>query len=254
MIYTRSLLPVLLILRAIPAAADTLTDLLPPDTKVVFGIRVHNLALSALAPDFAAQAQIAAAGWLKAVPLDGVNLLRDIDEVLIASSCKEPETGILMVFAGRFDLATLAQGANSYHGIAILDGPTDSDPVVAFLDASTALAGSPALVHAAIERRGGKIRIDATLNDRITSLRQRYDVWGLGARPEGFTAPVPEARIVESIDRFQFGLQLVNGLELAADIHPRSAKDTAKLHDDLDAVAALLKSLAATPEDVQFDV
>src|ERR1700691_2404274 len=98
----RCVLPVLFALRALPAAGDTITDLFPPDTKVVFGIRVHNLAISSVAQSFAAQAHAAAAGWLKAVPMDGIDFLRDIDEVLIASSGKGPNPSALVFVTGRF--------------------------------------------------------------------------------------------------------------------------------------------------------
>jgi hypothetical protein len=187
---------------------------------VVFGIRVHGLVLSSMAHTFAAQAQTAAAGWLKAVPLDGIDLLRDIDEILIASSAKAQSPSSLIVVTGRFDVARLTEGATRYHGVPLLAGETETDNVVALLDSGIALIGDPARVRAAIDQRGGKNRIDAALNDRITSLRQRYDIWGLGERPEGFVPPIPEVKVVESIERFQFGMQMANGLELGAEITP----------------------------------
>jgi hypothetical protein len=235
-------LPVLLGVRAVPAAADVLTDFFPPETKVVFGIRVHNLTISSLAQSFSAQAQAASAGWLKTVSMTGFDALRDIDEVMIASSGEGQNPPALMVVTGRFDVARLAEGARRYHDVPMLGGTKDTDNVVALLDGSTAIAGDPALVRAAIDGRDGKAKIDTALNDRITSLRQRYDIWGLGERPEGFTAPTPEAKGLESIDRFQFGMQLAGGLELAAEIHARSAQDAEKLNTSLQLVAAMLKA------------
>jgi hypothetical protein len=253
----RGLLPFLLTLRAAPAAADTLTDLLPPDTKVVFGIRVHNLAISSVAQTFAAQAQAAAAGWLKAVPLDGVDFLRDIDEILIASSGRGQTPPALIVVAGRFDMARLADGTKHYyHDVPLLAGNTDNEAVVALLDGGTALLGDAVLVRAAIDQRGGKNRIDTALNDRITSLRQRYDIWGLGERSEGFAAPAPAAKVLESVDRFQFGIQLASGLELGAEIHARSPEDAQKLHEAVAMIAALVKgqtSTSAAKFDLQAD-
>jgi hypothetical protein len=81
--FARYLFPALLILPAV-SAAGTLTDFFPPDTKVVFGIRVHNLATSWVARSFKeqAQAQAAGVGWLKAVSLEGFDFLRDVDEVV----------------------------------------------------------------------------------------------------------------------------------------------------------------------------
>jgi hypothetical protein len=250
----RCILPFCLAVCAHPAPADTLTDLLPPNTKVVLGIRVHNLAVSSVVRSFAAQAQVALSGWLKAVPLDGIDLLRDIDEVLIASSGNGQNPPAIIVVTGRFDVAHLAEGAQRYHEVPLLTGEKETDSVVALLDAGTALIGDPALVRAAIDQRGGKARIDSALNDRITSLRQRYDVWGLGTQAEGFALPIPEAKVLESIDRFQFGLQLETGLELSAEIHARSPEDADKLGTAFGAISAIFKGQELSASATRFDL
>ncbi len=252
--FAHCLLPLLLPLRAVPAAADTLTDLLPPDTKVVFGIRMHNLALSSVAQTFAGQAKAATAGWLKTVPLDGIDLLRDIDEVLIASTGKGQDPPSIIVVTGRFDVPRLAEGAKDYHGVPLLTGASETDSVVALLGNGTALLGDAALVRTAIDQRGGKNRIDPALNDRLTSLRQRYDIWGLGERPEGIVSPMPETKVLESIDRFQFGMQLVNGLELAAEIHAKSPGDVEKLNGALGMIAAMVKGPQTSDNGAKFDL
>jgi len=252
--FAHCLLPFLLAMQAVPAAADTLTDLLPPDTKVVFGIRVPNLALSSVAQTFAAQAHAAAAGWLKAVPLDGIDLLRDIDEVLIASTGRGQNPPSIIVVTGRFDVARLAAGAKLYREVPLLTGEVETGSAVALLENGTAILGDAALVRAAIDQRAGKNRIDSALNDRITSLRQRYDIWGLGERPEGFVAPTPEAKVLESIDRFQFGVQLASGLELAAEIHARSPEDTEKLNVALATIAAMVKGTETSGSAAKFDL
>jgi hypothetical protein len=135
-----------------------------------------------------------------------------------------------VVVTGRFDVARLAEGAKRYGTVCpCWEAKRIPIAVVALLDGGTALIGDRTLVRAAIDRRGGTTGTDPTLNDRIASLRQRYDVWGLGEQPEGFAAPVPEAKAVESIDRFQFGIELSSGLELGAEIHTRSPPDAEKL-------------------------
>jgi hypothetical protein len=143
---------------------------------------------------------------------------------------------------------------------------------VALLDGGTAVIGDPALVRDAIDQRsahrsaqsGGKSRIDAVLNDRITSLRQRYDVWGLGEQGAGFVAPMGEAKVLESadlldsidllkcIDRFQFGMQLASGLELGAEIHARSPEGAEKLSAALGTMAALVKGHQTSTSATEF--
>lgn len=243
---------------AAPAAADVLTDFFPPETKVVFGVRVHNLAVSGivqkLSQQVQAQAQAGGANWLRMVSVLGFDPLHDIDEAMMASGAAGQNPPVLIVVAGRFDVARMAEGARRYHDVPLLGGDKDTDSVVALLDGSTALAGDANMVRAAIDRRGGGVHIDSDLNDRITSLRQRYDIWGLGERPQGFAAPTPEAKSLESIDRFQFGIQLESGLELSAEIHARSTKDAEKLNETLQMVAAMLKGQKPSAGGAKFDL
>jgi hypothetical protein len=247
----------LLAARAVPAAGLVLTDFLPPDTKVVFGIRMHEVAVSALARALTAQVPDSAAVWLKTVSLPGFDPLRDIDEALFATSGAGQNPPVIVVVSGRFDVSRLAQGARRYHDVPMLGGEKDTDSVVALLDGSTAVAGDPAMVRAAIDRRDGGAGIDAALDDRINSLRQRYDVWGLGDRLDGFVTPMPEAKALESIDRFQFGMLLGSGLELGAEVHARSAQDAEKLCTAFEMVAAMLNSKqppeAASRLEMQVD-
>ena len=252
--FGHAVLAVLLTLSATPAAADTLTDLLPPGTKVVFGIRVHNLALSSVVQEFAAQARTAAADWLKGVPLDGIELLRDIDEVLLATSGKGQNPPALIVVAGRFDVARLTEGAQRYHGIPLLTGDSETGTAVALFENGTALIGDAPLVRSAIDHRGGKGRIDPALGDRITSLRQRYDIWGVGEQPEGLASSIPEAKMLESVDRFQFGMQLASGLELTAEMHARSSEEGEKLNTALAMMAELLKGANQSANGSRFDL
>jgi len=245
-------LPLLVSLRLVAADAGSLTDFFPPDTKVAFGIRVHNLAMSPAAASFTAQAQAAGSAWLKALPLKGFDLLRDIDEVLVASCGGGRNPPAILVVTGRFDVARLAQGARRYHDVPVLGGEKEPDSLVALLDGATALVGNPALVLAAIDQRDGAAKIEPALADRVASLRQRYDIWGVGEQPEGFVAPTPEAQGLESIDRFQFGVQLARGLELGAEIHARTPQDAEKLRASLGMVAAMLKAQQPSGSATKF--
>jgi len=250
----QSVLSLLLFVRAIPATADVLTDLFPADTNVVFGVRAHNLVLSPLSRALAAQTQTAGANWLKLISINGFDPMRDIDEVMVASVAEGPAPSALIVAGGRFDRLRSAEGVHQYHGVPVLGGEKDGDSIVAFPDRSTALAGDPGMVRAAIDCRNGGARIAAAFNDRITSLRQRYDVWGMGERPEGFSAPIAEAKALESVDRFQFGIQLATGLNLAAEIHVRSPEDSEKVNTALQAMAAMLQGQQPSDGAAKFEV
>ena len=58
---------------------------------------------------------------------------------------------------------------------------------------------------------------------------------------------------MESIDRFQFGVQLSSGLELGAEIHARSPQDAEKLKASLGMVAAMLKAQQPSGSAAKFD-
>ena len=161
----------------------------PPNTKVVFGVRVPAIVESALFKDTGTGAQKLSEDWLKVVAVTGFDPLHDIDEVLLASPADNEKAAALLVLRGRFDLARFSAGATRYHGVAMLGGGKDGKGVLALLDEATLLAGDTLAVRAAIDRHGKNAAPNATLAMRVQSLRERFDVWGTGERPEGFVAP-----------------------------------------------------------------
>src|ERR1035438_9808297 len=256
----QSLLVLLFAVRAVPAADAALTDLFPAGTKVVLGINLRSVVESPLGQAVAAQtqkqvqSQAAAADWLKLASLAGFDPLRDIDEVLVPTNGKRQHPPSLIVASGRFDVARLAVGAKLYHEVPILGGDKPTDGVVALLNDSTALAGDRPTVLAAIDHLGNGAQIDAALAVHIGAARARYDIWGMGDRPEGFVAPTPQASGLESIDRFQFGVSVSHGLELGAEVHPRSAKDAEQISAMLGMVQAMIEAKQPTAGSAKFDV
>ena len=246
-------LSLLVIGQSMPAFADTLTDLLPSETKVVFGIRVHNIAFSPLVKSLASQANGMTGDWMKLIPSIGFDPLRDIDEVLIATAGEGKTAPTLLIAAGRFDVAKLGEHARLYRNVPMLGGEKEGDGVIALLSPELALAGDQAMVRAAIDHRDGGTKIDRALNDRITSLRQRYDVWGLGDHPGAFAQQLGDAKGLESVDRFQFGMQLTSGLELSGEVHVASAEEAEKLNQSLQLMAMMLKS-QQTSDGAKFDL
>ena len=228
---------------ALCAADAAITGFLPPGTKIVLGVRVRSLADSPFAKGIMTQAHAAGADWLKMAAALGFDPLRDLDEVLIATSGEGQNPPSLLVAIGRFDVARLSEGAQRYHDVPILGGAKPTDPVVAILDANTALAGDRPMVLAAIDRGGAASEAapDAALAARIDALHGRYDVWGVGDRPEGFVSS-PQTTAVDGIDRFQFGMSIHQGLEMAAEVHARSPQDAEKLSASLGLLSAMLKA------------
>src|ERR1035438_10081392 len=216
------------------AAGDFALDLLPANTKVVFGLRVPAILESAVFRDTDTGAQKLSEEWLKLVAITGFDPLHDIDEVLAGSPADSEKAAALLVLRGRFDLARMGAGATRYHGVAILGDGKGGTSLLALLDAATAVAGDAAAVHAAIDRRGqgGALQgppLDAALAERAQSLRERFDLWGTGERPEGFVPPTGKNEGLDTMDRFEFGVRMSKGFELSAEMHARSLKDAEKL-------------------------
>ena len=224
------------------AASDLASDFFPPNTKVVFGVRVPAIVESALFKDTGTGAQKLSEDWLKVVAVTGFDPLHDIDEVLLASPADNEKAAALLVLRGRFDLARLSAGATRYHGVAMLGGGKDGKGVLALLDEATLLAGDTLAVRAAIDRHGKNAAPNATLAMRVQSLRERFDVWGTGERPEGFVAPTGKNEQLDSMDRFEFGVRISKGFELDAEIHARSPKDADKMAASLQLMKAMMSA------------
>ena len=259
----QSLFVLLLAVRVAPAADAALTDFFPPGTRVVFGAHVRTIVESPLTQAAVAQvraqaqAQIpdAAKNWLAVTKLAGFDPLHDIDEVLVASTGKGQNPPTVVVASGRFDVARLARDAKPYHDVPILGGDKPSDGVVALLDGSTALAGDRSSVLAAIDHRGGAGE-DTGLAERIASLRDRYDIWGIGDHLEGIIPASAQSQGLDSIDRFQFGIAIQQDVELAGEIHATSPKDAEKLSATLGLLSAMMKAQqpsSGTKFDLQED-
>jgi hypothetical protein len=236
------------------AASDPTSDFFPPNTKVVFGVRVPAIVESSLFKDAGTGAQQFSEDWLKVVAITGFDPLHDIDEILLASPADNEKAAALLVLSGRFDLARMSAGATRYHGVATVGGGKDAKGVLALLDASTILTGDTAAVHAAIDRRGHGTALDVTLAARVQSLRERFDVWGTGERPGGFVSPTGKNEQLDSIDRFEFGMRISKGFELGAEIHARSPKDADKMAASLQLMKAMMSAQGELAPKIDLQV
>lgn len=237
--------------RLLMAADFALQDYLPPDTKVVMGLRVRALMESSLFQENSASAKTLGGDWTKLAAFVGFDPLHDLDEVLLTSAADRQTAPALMVLRGRFDLDRLGVDAERYHGVVIRSDLKSGAGVLALLDSTTALAGEAQIVKAAIDRRGQPVAYDAELVARVASLRERFDMWGTGDRPQGFVAPGVQNEQLGSIDRFEFGIRITHGLELSAELHARSQKEADKLATSL----AFLQMMAKAQSDAaKFDV
>jgi len=244
------LLPLLLAAPAYCAEGSALLDLLPPNTQIVVGAHVRAVVDSSLARGVAEQMPAnQAADLQRMIALIGFDPLHDVDEVLVATTVEGQKAPTLMVASGKFDAARLSvNSVETYNGVTLMSGKGKGDDgVYAFLDGTTALAGTLEEVKAAIDRRGSPAPLPPAMGDRIAQYREHYDIWGVVNRTAGLTAMLPpSARSggVDSIDRLNFGVALKSGLDLTAEVHASTPKDA----EQLAATLQFLESMTRTSQ------
>jgi hypothetical protein len=236
------------------ASDASISELAPPGTKVAIGVNVRGLLDSSLAKDLGDEVRGAASALAAGQNLAGFDPLRDVDRVLILATNADGKVPPLIVLRGRFDVEQLAHGAKRYHDVPVIDDAKGTAGAIGLIDGETAIVGELAQVEAAIERRGSGAPVDADLISRIDAAWPRYDVWGLGDCPEGLAGPGDAAQAIPAIDRFSFGATVRQGLELTAEIHPRSAGDGARMTSLLGMFETALKAQQPKDSGAKFDV
>lgn len=221
---------VLLLAGSAWAADRVVPDFIPADTRVVIGVQLRRILDSPLGASLAADAAKSPSSRVA-----GIDFVKDIDEILIATTGASQNAPGLMVLKGRF---ASVSGKSLYHGVSVLKDPEHADSLMAFMDESTAIAGDAEQVRAAIDGKGRGAKVAAALSARVETMVGRYDFWGVGDH-----IPKPaQAGQLDSVDGFAFGAALRQGLELTAEIHLRSVADAEKMTAVLNMVDAMLKS------------
>ncbi len=226
--------PFLLLLAVRPSlAAERVADYVSPETKVVLGLQMRTIAptlAQSVGPELMAQAKIA-----------GFDPFKDLDEVIVMTNGTGENPPVLAVLRGRFDLVRLGREAKPYLGVPVIQGPGQANGVLALIDPGTIFAGDPGLVRAAVARRQNGVQGTVTWADQIESLREKYVVWGIG---EG----------VDAVDRFHFGAEFQDGLNLTAELHVASTAEMEKLTAGLRMLEAMAKTNQTKSSGARFEM
>ncbi|MEO8595076.1 MAG: hypothetical protein ABI759_17280 [Candidatus Solibacter sp.] len=233
------------------SAADLDLNLAPPGTKAVFGARVKGIADAPLFKAAARGKPQLVEDWAKLVAFTGFDPLRDIDEVIIVAPTGDRPGEGLVILRGRFNVERMAAGAALYRDVPLL-GKGDTS-VLALLDAETAIAGNRAVVRAAIDRRGQPAVLEERIAARVQSLRDRFDLWGFGDQVEGLT-PSGIGKEWSSLDRFEFGVRMTDGFEIAAELHSREPRDAEKMAASIGSVGELMGAGGAKAPKLNVEV
>ncbi len=233
-----------------------LLALAAPDARTLAGIQVAQAQATPIGQALMGQLQLDAA-TSRALAAVGFDPRRDLREVLLtanASAGANGFSGLTLLGRGSFHpekiaAAAVAAGAtsSSYHGVALIEAKNGQgrgavpSGTLAFLDASTMLAGDTASVKAAIDRRAAHAVFSGSLADSARQIAAANDAWlvTLSPPPSASAALSPQLGPFGNI--LQAAVQLTAGLKLAADRVTLSADLLMRSPQDAQSMADVLK-------------
>jgi len=207
------------------ATQPALTDFIPPQSKVVIGINLRHIIDSAQFRDLQTDSQSLSTLMLAQSGLSGMNPLKDVDSIVIASTGDGEAPPTVAIIRGRFAALKLGPQKNP-------------KGIVVRIDDSTLVAGDADIVKTVTQHHTSPL--SPVLAERISSLADQYDVWGTGESAKGFTT-AKDQKGFDAVDRFEFGAAFQNGVTLAAQIHVRTPEDAKKVAESLKFFEAMLK-------------
>ena len=249
---------VALILAASAAMAGVdpaLLGLVMPEAKVVAGAQVDQAQASPFGRYLLGQFQ-PGADFDKLVAASGFDPRRDLREIVAASMLDNQSLVVVRgVFQpGRIAAMAVAGGAtsSSYRGIELLSNLNQDGQSAAFLDASTAIAGTTAQVKAAVDRRMSNTTYSGALADKVRAVSGANDVWVvtqtpiadfLGQRTNGALPPnSPQAGAIGAIQQVAGGLRFGgDAVTLNGEALTRSNQDAQALVDVLKFVVSMVQ-------------
>ena len=227
---------------ALAAAQPGLLEYVPPQSKVVIGLNLRHIIDAAQLPDLNSPgAQAMSMQMLLQNGMGGLNPLKDVDSLVIASTGEGENPPSVIILNGRF--GSLKLGAKK-----------DPKSEVVRVGDNLLVAGDPSMVQAVTRHRAGATGMAPDMAERVMALAAKYDVWGTGGDPKGFAAAKGQGSGLESLDRFEFGAAFQKGLTLDAEIHVKSSDDAKKLTEALQFVNMMTKAQPKQPTGSKFDL
>jgi hypothetical protein len=247
----RRLLTALILTAALAAAADpVLLGLLMKDPRFVAGIDIDRAKASSFGQRMLAEVKVGDKDLEAFLVATGFDPRRDLREVVVASKGEKAtkDEQHLVVARGVFDTARIAQYAQEkglvaapYKGVQIWSDPKSKqqDGAIAFLSGTLAVAGTPAEVQAAIDRRGSSPTLGAALINKVTEWSGANDAWLVTTVPvvdlmrQGSPANRPQGPSLESIREAYGGVRFGNDVQISGEAVTRSDRDATALADVL---------------------
>lgn len=240
----------LLISASIAGAVDPgLLDQAMPEAKVFVGINFAGISTSPFGQMVLAQSEAGSAQIQALKQTMGFDPLKDMREILIASTGEAKDSRGLLLLRGTFpkiEVLATAAGApiQSYKGVPVLSMKQQASLIMlALLAPSTIAVGDQQTVQAAIDRHGVNTGLDSRLVARVQEMSRQYDFWLVGKVPEGAlpAASAPgqqfggllQGDIAKSVVEFGGGVKLGPELTIVGEAVTKTEKDATALADVL---------------------
>lgn len=217
--------------------SPALETLVPADTLVVLGINLAALRDTPVYQKLIARVPLPQLDEFQ--KQTGLDPRKDLSEVLLCSSGK---TALLLV-RGKFRLQDLetrfkSKGVtpSNYKGHALFG---DDRAAIVLLDDSTAAAGTPAEIHALLDRTASGL--PANLREQLRTLPADDQVYAaLMGGIERLNLPLPRdgnlgniLQALRSVDSAALGLNLSHGIDGLVEVNCTTERDARFIHDML---------------------
>jgi hypothetical protein len=243
------------------AADATLLSLVPPDAKVVAGVRVTTVKASPFGQYVLSRLHPAGEQELqKLIAATGFDPRRDVSEILLASSAPDTRNQGIIVVRGVFDPARI-QSTAAAHGCAtstvlgvtmFIAADAGNGGALALPDATTAMLGDVDSVKAAIGRYRSRTKPGDDLQKKMQAASQDAsgapnDVWFVTLAPLSEFAPkAPEGSpggAPKNMTAFQTVQQASGGVRFTADNVRLAAQLVMRSDKDAQAMADVIRFL-----------
>lgn len=235
--------PIALLLSAgaLVAADPPFSEYVPADTRILVGVEVRTILTSDWGKALVEQMKSASGdGWTKELPLKGFDPIQDLDQLWIASSSADQKASALVILRGRFDKSHLPAAIGRYHSVPLIPLDAKREHLMAVMDPYTIFSGDRATVERAIDRHGLK-SVNAHIVTAATALSSRYWLWAVADGLDGVPAAKSAPQGLEGVSGFEFGLSVNRDLDMAAQLHMRTAQDAQKMTAMIGMLQAMAK-------------
>ena len=217
--------------------SPALETLVPSDTVVVLGVNLAAIRDTAIYQKLITRVPLPQLD--RFTQQTGLDPRKDLSEIL---TCSNGKSALLLV-RGTFRITDLEArfksngvAPSNYKGHSLFG---DDRAAIAFMDASTAVAGSQADVRAYFDQPGGARGLPVPLRDLLRTLPAGDQVYAaLTGGVENLNLPLPREgnlgnimQALRSVDSATLGMNLSHGIDAVAVVNCNTERDAKFIHD-----------------------